>query len=267
MLPLILTLVLTILAAFALLWAIGFTLQSYLYEQVTDYLILRAAIGGILLGGFYTFWVFVNTRAEFPNKYGVIQEFSPTKRTEIDEFTAIRQFPNSKGPDGKPKEETTVFKKSGAGRTARFVDDRNMPFKRNDSQFITTAFEIKDAAGKTSRFDAVMNAAGQYEYPNGRSARFVETGSKRYIEEDNPGLMFAPSTSALVGAILLNLMNYLIWVIAFWPCLRFTLGHSIGGALGFGTLMMLLVVPLLFEQNLVKPKIEVPVLATPATGP
>lgn len=267
MLPLILTLVLTILAAFALLWAIGFTLQSYLYERVTDHLVLRAAIGGILLGCFYTFWVFVNTRAEFKDKYGVLHQFSPMARSESVEFTAIRSFPNTKGPDGKPREETTAYKKSGAGRTARFVDSKNMPFKRNDSQFVTVALDIKDAAGKTARFDAIMNAAGQYEYPNGRSARFVETGGKRYVEEDNPGLVFAPSTSALVGAILLNLMNFLIWVVAFWPCLRFTLGHSIGGALGFGTLMMLLVVPLLFEKNEVKSKVDAPVIVTAETKP
>jgi hypothetical protein len=266
--PLILTLILTTLAAFALLWAIGFTLQTYLYERVTDHLILRAAIGGILLGGFYTFWVFVNTRAEYEDKYGVLNKFSPTARSEIGEFSAVRQFPNVKGPDGKPKEETTAYKKSGSGRTARFVDLRNMPFKRNDSQFITTALEINDAGGKTTRFDAVLNAQGQYEYPNGRSARFVETGGKRFIEEDNPGLVFAPSTSALIGAILLNVMNYAIWVVAFWPCLRFTLGHSIGGAFGFGTLMMLMVVPLLFEQNQVKPRVaDVPPITTPEPKP
>jgi hypothetical protein len=61
-----------------------------------------------------------------------------------------------------------------------------------------------------------------------------------------------PSTAVLVGAITLNVVNYLIWVVAFWPCLRFTLGHSVAGAIGFGALMMLIFVPLLFQQNEVK---------------
>jgi hypothetical protein len=258
-LPLILTWIFTTIGAFALLWAAAFLMQSYLYEQIADRLPLRAAIGAIFLGCFYTFWVFVNTRAEFKDKYGVLQEFSPTARTESSEFTAVRQYPNSKGPDGKVREELVTFKKSGSGRNPKFVDDKNQTFRLNDSQYITSSMDVKDAKGNTARFDALLDSKGAYDQSNGRMARFIEVGGKRFVEADNPSLVFAPSTAALIGAVALNVMSYLIWIVAFWPCLRFTLGHSIAGAIGFGALMMLFIVPLLFEKNLVKPAaVDVP---------
>lgn len=264
MLPLILTWIFSMIGAFALLWAVTFFMQSFLYEQIVDRLPLRAAIGGVLIGCFYTFWVFANTRADSKDKYGVLQEFSPTARTEINEFTAIRKFPNMKGADGNIREEQVVYKKSGGGRNPKFVDDKNQTFRLNDSSYITSSVDVKDPKGNTARFDAVMDSKGAYDQSNGRLGRFVEAGGKRFLEADNPGLIFVPSTGALIGAILLNLLSYVVWFVVFWPCMRFTIGHAVAGAIGFGALMMLFLMPLLFEKNQVKPMIaDVPIVTTP----
>ena len=249
MLSLLLTWIFSTIAAFVLLWAVGLTAQSYLYEQVADRLPMRATIGAIFLGCFYTFWIYANTRADSKDKYGVLQEFSPTARSVSDEFTAVRHYPRMKGPDGKPLEELVAFKKTGVGRIVTFVDAKNEKFRTNSSDYITVSLDVKDATGKVARFDAKMDALGNYDLPSGRTPRFVEAGGKRFVEADNPSLVFAPSTSALIGALVLNFANFAIWVVAFWPCMRFTLGHSIVGAIGFGSLMMLFLVPLLFEKN------------------
>ena len=253
MLPLLLTWIFFTIGAFILLWGIALTAQAYLYEHVADRLPLRAAIGAIFLGCFYTFWIYANTRADSKDKYGVIQEFSPTARSESHEFTAVRQYPRTKGPDGKPREELVPFKKGGVGRNIFFVDAKNEKFRTNSSDYITVSLDVVDATGKTARFDAKMDALGNYDLPSGRTPRFIEAGGKRYVEADSPNLVFAPSTAALIGALAFNFMNFVIWVVAFWPCLRFTLGHSIGGAIVIGSLMMLFLVPLLFEKNQLPP--------------
>jgi hypothetical protein len=223
--------------------------QRTLYESVVDRLPLRSMIGAILLGCFYTFWVYANTRADAKDKFGVLHDFSPTARHGVEEFVAVRRFPNVKEPDGTVREERVTFKKSATGKTIRFVDDRNRVFRINDSQSLTVALELKTGPDSAIRYDAKFDERGVYDLPNGRSARFTEAGGKRFIEADAPGVMYAPSSSALAGALALNAGNFLIWLVVFWPCLRFTLGHAVGGAFGFGLFMMLFCVPLLFEKN------------------
>jgi hypothetical protein len=263
-LPLLLTFLLTTLGAFALLWAVTAYVQQTLYESSVDRLPMRSLIGAVLLGCFYTFWVYANTRADSKDKYGVAYDFSPTARHEIDEFVAVRRFPTVKESDGTAREERVSFKRTALGRTARFTDDRNRVFRPNDSLSLTVALEVKHGPDGPTRYDAVIDAKGNYELPNGRSPRFVEAGGKRFVEADTPGLVFAPSTSALLGALALNLGGFVVWLVVFWPCLRFTLGHAVGGAFGFGLVMMLFVVPLLFEKNQLTPRFAA---ASPLTPP
>ena len=48
---------------------------------------------------------------------------------------------------------------------------------------------------------------------------------------------------------LLNLLLFVAWFVAFWPILRFTVGHALGLAAVMGLVTMLLVMPLLFKPN------------------
>jgi hypothetical protein len=110
---LILTWFFLCLAMFVLMWALGYAVQSYLYESIADQFVLRATIAGITLGCFYTFWVYVNTRSEHKDRYGVLQDFSPTATSEITEFTAVREYPNFKMEGNNVKVEKVLFKKTG----------------------------------------------------------------------------------------------------------------------------------------------------------
>jgi hypothetical protein len=258
-----LTFLLSSFGGFVLLWALTYWLQNYLYESVVDDMALRAAIGGLILGGFYTGWTYVNTRAEFKDRYGVLQDFSPTGAKTIGEFTATRIYPNQKMPDGQVKSETDTFRKTAGSRVATFRNAANQAFRLNDSQTLTTMLTVNDG-DQPIVLKPVWDGESVYARPNGRSARFIEDKGKRFLEADEPGTLYIPSIRVLFAALALNAMNFLIWVIVFWPIMRFTLGHSVGGAIGFGAIMMLMFVPLLFQQNEVKKQSPVVVINAPA---
>jgi Mg/Co/Ni transporter MgtE len=52
---------------------------------------------------------------------------------------------------------------------------------------------------------------------------------------------------------LLNAGAFAAWLLASWLGLRYTLGHSLGFAAALGTMTILILMPLLFEKNKVKP--------------
>jgi hypothetical protein len=96
--------------------------------------------------------------------------------------------------------------------------------------------------------------------------RFAEKGSKRHMDGDTPGVVFAPSTKVMLIALLFNVLNYVAWFVAFWLVMRFAFPHAVGLAVVFGLLTMLVAAPLLFER--VRPKdgptrkIEIPTVPT-----
>ena len=101
----------------ALLLAVTIFLQGYLYQQPTEQLPLRAAVAGLAVALFITFWTYVNTRAVGDNKYGTFFDFNATATKDVTEFEAIRRYPNL------PKEEqekTVAFKKQPG--TFNFVE-------------------------------------------------------------------------------------------------------------------------------------------------
>ena len=78
-------------ALFALFWGGSRFLQAYVYNEPANKLAIRGLIAGLLVGGFLTFWVFVNTRAESKDRYGTFFEFNPTSSHPFDSFEAIRR--------------------------------------------------------------------------------------------------------------------------------------------------------------------------------
>ena len=88
--------------------------------------------------------------------------------------------------------------------------------------------------------------------------RFTERDGQRHIDARNPRQMEVPSTSGLVAAVAINVLQYVVWFLAFWLGLRFTIGHSLGLAVAFGVASMVILMPLLFEQNKVKPVVVDP---------
>ena len=80
---LILTFAGLVVGFFAFFWGTTLFLQSSLYNAPTTKLPIRAAIAAFLVGGFVTFWTFVNTRAESKDRYGTLFEFNPTSSHEF----------------------------------------------------------------------------------------------------------------------------------------------------------------------------------------
>ncbi|QEL14579.1 hypothetical protein [Limnoglobus roseus] len=237
---LILTFVGLVVGLFAFFWGTALFLQAALYNTPADKLPIRAALAAFLVGGFLTFWTFVNTRAESKDRYGTFFEFNPTSSSEFHEFTAVRRDAN--------KKETSVPYKKVSGNFVE-VQDATKPFKMNSADYMVSAIEVKDGE-KPVKFDAQFDKTGKYA--GGSNKVFQEVGGRRYIEfgqTNVPSAMFSPSTGAMMAALGLNALHFVVWFVALWPVLRYTMGHAIGGAAGLGLFVMLLVMPLLFDKN------------------
>jgi hypothetical protein len=243
------------LALLAFFWAATNFFQGQLYETIAEKVVVRAAIAALLVSGFVCAWVYINTRAESRDRYGTLFEFSPTASVSYPEFLATRRTANK-------REYTVAYKKSAS----RFVDvnEPTKSFQLTTSDYLVTAIEVtmKD---ERVRFDAELDANGKY---SDRSPRvFRERGGRRYLEiggTNVPSPIQIPNRRAMVLAIGINGLHFLVWLIACWPVLKYELGHSILASLALGFLFMLIVMPLLFQKNKVTIPFHTPRPAAPA---
>ena len=245
-------------ALFALFWGGSRFLQAYVYNEPANKLAIRGLIAGLLVGGFLTFWVFVNTRAESKDRYGTFFEFNPTSSHPFDSFEAVRRG-GTKDDKGQYRETTAAFKKQGD----RYLDtkDTTKSFNMTTADYVVVAVAVKDGE-KAVRYDADLDATGKYK--SGSNRLFKEVGGRRYIEfgqSNNPSAVFAPSRGALWAALGLNLLHYAVWTLVLWAVLRFTPGHAFGLAVALGLPTMLLLMPLLFDKNKMPDSFGKPVAA------
>src|SRR5207253_2338168 len=107
----------------------------------------------------------------------------------------------------------------------------------------TAAIRLKpDPEGEPIRLNAQLKEnkrSGVPTYTNDR--RFVEENGSRYVQAEQLGVLYVPSTKTVVVALLLNLLHFVAWLAAFWLILRFTLGHALGLAVVMGLITMMLV--------------------------
>ncbi|HEY2786200.1 MAG TPA: hypothetical protein VGJ05_14635 [Fimbriiglobus sp.] len=238
-------LLIVVAALFVLFWALSAFFQAYLYNEPTKHLPARAAIAALVVGGLIGVWTYANAKSDRKGKYGPLHDFDSTNSTEVYEFTAVREYPYDKGPDGKPKEVKSTFRRAEKQKSGTFLEDKTgKPFQLNTGTFKTEELEVKEADGKIAHFHAETDSRGNYT----PDKRFSERGSKRYVDGDAPEAIYAPSTKAMVYAILLNVLSYVAWLVAFWLIMRFAFAHALGLAVVFGLLTMLVVAPLLFER-------------------
>lgn len=260
-------------AGFAAFWGITLFFQRYLYNEPADKLPLRAAVAGVLLGCFVTFWVYVNTRAEGENKYGVIHQFSPNdKSAPVGKFQAVRtKLDTNQKPIG---EETVTFEREQTDKGWRYLPNPKpagevRPFAVTASGYYTSALLLTDADGRPVRYEAVManNAytGPKYLFQEKGGDRTIELSRGQDADPAEPLSIVVPSGGVVFLAILLNVLHLVIWVACFWPILRFNLGHAIGLAVVFFALSTFIFMPLLFENNKVA---KAPAAATqPTTKP
>ena len=258
----LLTLALVFVALYAMFWIVTLVGQGYIYEQPADRLPLRAAGAALLVSGYLILWVALDRRT--PGKYDTFFEFAPYTTTTFNEFDAVRweADPAAQGkadfkkePSGKPVEKVTHFKRSG-GKTSRFVDDKaGKEFVLSDGGMLTAAVVLKpDEGGAPVRFDAVFREdkrTGQKTYPSkgNEDRRFADPNGSRYVMLDQPGVIYVPSTGAVILALLINLGLFVVWYAAFWPVLRFGAGFAFLLALAFGLLTMFALMPVLFKPG------------------
>jgi hypothetical protein len=262
--------ILVVAALFVLFWGLAVLLQGYLYSEPATRLPARAAVAALVVGGAIGVWTYANAKSDRKGKYGPLHDFDSTTTTDVYEFIAVRKY-EEKGPDGQPKEEKVKFHRPEGQKVAVFVEEKGgKQFQLNTSAFVTTALEVTDAGGTTGRFDAMMeDKAGRKTYTADK--RFAEKGTKRYMDGDAPGAIYAPSSKVMIFALLFNVLNYVAWFVGFWLALRFAFPHAVGLAVVFGLLTMLVAAPLLFER--VRPKdntgrkIEAPMMPTVPVTP
>ncbi len=257
-------------ASFAMFWGITLFAQKFLYNGPADKLPLRAAVAGLLLGCFLTAWIYVNTRADGENKYGVIHQFSPNdKSAPVAKFQAVRNKldPNLKAVG----EETVTFEWLPTDKGERYVPTNPkpagnpLPFAVASPVHSTTALLLDDA-GKPVRYEAVMDAKGYA----GEKYTFQEKGGGRTIlltrgqdtAQAERIAVVSPSGGAVFLALALNALHMVVWFVVFWPVLRFNVGHAIGFTVVFFAIATVLLMPLLFDMN----KVAKPTaLTTPTT--
>jgi hypothetical protein len=269
---LVLTILVVIAALFVLFWGLAVLLQGYLYNEPATRLPARAAVAALIVGGAIGVWTYANAKSDRKGKYGPLHDFDSTTMTDVYEFVAVRKYPGVKGPDGQPKEEKATFRRPEGQRTAAFVDEKDgKAYFPSTSNYVTVAFEVKAVDGKVGRFDAVTDPKDPKGLTYLPDKRFAEKGTKRHMDGDAPGAVYSPSTKVMIFALLLNVLNYVAWFVAFWLAMRFAFPHAVGLAVVFGLLTMLVAGPLLFER--VRPKdgptrkIEVPTMPTIPTMP
>lgn len=251
---LVLTLVLCAVAFTALFWALGVIVQGYLYSQPADKLPIRAVVAGVLVAAFITGWTYVNTRASHKDKYGTVFEFNPTDTKDVREFEAVRQL-RIKDEKGQLKEVNVAFKWIPEGKLGKFVETGSgKDFRMNTADYMTIAIDLPED-GKKTRFDASIDSKGTY-VRDGDNVQFSEKGGSRYLESERLHRVYIPSSGAYLAAIALNVVVFVVWFVAFWPILRFNFGHALILAVIFGTVSVLMLMPLLFEKNLIPPTIE-----------
>lgn len=270
---LLLPLLLVTLVLFALFLGGGLVAQGYLYQEPADRLPLRALAGAALVGSFITMWVWIDKRN--PRRYDTFFEFAPYERKEFSEFEAIRWV----SPDGsklkvdetgKPVEVVVKFKRGVGAKHDKFFEEKtDAPFQLNSTtktgeSYMTVAIQLVPEPGaEPIRLNALMKEDPRTKTKSYTSdKRFVEEKGSRYVEADQLGVLYVPSTGTVVVALLINFLHFAVWFIAFWPILQFTRGHAFVLTVLFGLVTMLLVMPLLFRPNRAQaPVVEPPKVA------
>jgi hypothetical protein len=256
---LLLVFLMLVVGLFALFLGGGLLAQGYLYQNPAERMPLRAVAGAVLVGGFITFWMWIDQRA--PGRYDTFFNFSPHTTVEFNEFEAVRWSGAGDGKfkldaGGKPVETIVKFKRTPGGKGQFLEDGTDKTFSRSGgtsggTSYATGAILVKgpgDAA--PVRYNATMK-----ENPNTKTktytpeVKFEEEKGSRYVSESNIGTLYVPSTGTVVGALLLNFMLVVVWLVAFWPILRFSLAHALVFTASLAIITMLAIMPLLFKQN------------------
>jgi len=248
--PFVFTLLGLLLGLTAVFLGLSLTLQRLFYNQPAGQLPLRSLVAALMMAIFLTGWAYVNTRASHKDKYGALHEANSTAQTPVEEFQAVRRLSVKSG--GQYKEETVLFVLSLDGK--EFVEKGTLKsYRRNTSDYITTALLVP-RDGKPVKFVAETK---DMTYPGvkatGDPVFFKAESGTDTISDQNLRYVETFSYGGLVVVLLINVAHFGLWLVAFWPLLNFRAGLSLLLAAIFGAITMLVLMPLLFNTNAIKP--------------
>jgi hypothetical protein len=254
---LLLVFMLLLLGLFALFLGGGLVAQGYLYQNPAERMPLRALAAAALVAGFVTLWMKIDQRA--PGRYDTFFKFAPNSTVEFQEFEAVRWM-GTRGElkfdaSGNPVETTAKFKRTPGGKGLFLEEGTGEPFKLNGStntgsQYMTGAIRVKAADDpEPVRYKATLKDGATKSPTYTPEPRFEEEKGRRYVEAHKLGTLVVPSTGTIVVSLLLNFALFVVWVAAFWPILRFSLGHAMIFAGSLALITMLAIMPVLFKQN------------------
>ena len=149
------------------------------------------------------------------------------------------------GPGSQFVEEGTGAPFKLAGRT-----------KTTGEQYMTGALLVKGPGdAEPVRFSAKLTDDKKYppdlEFKEDKGSRSIKAGQNKGAENkaDPLNAMLVPSTATVAVALLLNFMLIAVWVVAFWPILRFSFGHALMFTAVLAIITMVALMPILFKQN------------------
>ena len=248
--PFVFTLLGLLLGLTAVFLGLSLTLQRLFYNQPAGQLPLRSLVAALMMAIFLTGWTYVNTRASHKDKYGALHEFKATAQTPVQEFQAVRRLRFK--DKGQYKEETVPFVLNVDG--TRFVErDTLKVFSRNNSDYVTTALLVP-RDGKPVKFAAEVS---EFSYVGVKETSVpvffkAESGTDT-ISDQNLRFVETFSYGGLVAVLLINVVHFGLWLVAFWPLLNFRAPLALLLTTIFGAITMLVLMPLLFDTNAIKP--------------
>lgn len=218
------------------LWAGAMFLQSYLYEAPQSEIYWRGPATALALTVFYLFWAFLDYRS--PGSHNALFEFSTGTEEEFPQIWAVK----------KGKEILYEKHRTPAGKI-EYVDPRtNKPFSRSDAEGIIEAIIVENKDKERFRFDADLTPDGKFKAQQGELAKYIEVdGRKRVMSEGTLGRLSERHWGLIFANLLLNLIHLVVWILAIWTLLRFTIGHAILISLVVW-LVMTLVLPFAFRN-------------------
>ncbi len=223
-----------------LLWGGSLLAQAWLYQSPADRMVPRSVVCGSVLAFFLTLWCGLERLT--PGKYDALFSFSSTEAIPIQSFFAIQ-----KNAAGVEKKIEFVKKPGGNGKSLDFTDAKGQPWKRNSSEWMVVALEVqeKDKAEPT-RFNTKLDRNGNF--PKDADPLIFIDASGRKIGSDALGFIYRNKSGLFVANIFLNFLHLALWIGALWYGMRFNFWHAVSGAFFIWILIMLAILPVLFNQ-------------------
>lgn len=233
----------------AVLWTGTLFLQAYLYNEPVRGISWRAPVAGLVLTLLFGLWIYIDGKS--PGTYDTLFRATTSNIEEYREMTAVKRYKN-----GKEKEETYVLS-SGAGTRREYrTKGGDDILKRSGTDYMVIAFLAKDPADKSKdlRFDAVLKQQKQGDKlvevfdidTREGAAKFVEKGG-RVMFDNSLGLVTVSSRTRTLGALSLNVLHFALWMVAFWPLLRYGFWEAFGLTVCMWLLFTLFLLPLVFD--------------------